>query len=381
MPHLVYIGQTPAEDTGSPVIVLRHLQRLSQDGWNISIVAESGQDAMACHREHWTLHSLPLRRWWWPPYRRDLPVARAVRTWLLAGECQRLMAGNPPDAVLGYLAAHDDFYAEIAMRHARRCGAPLSLLVHDDATAFATDPTEKNRLRRRRASITRQAHRCWFVSPELAAAYGLPAAAQRVLPPIPGTRPQFARWQVAFASQPQVYYAGFVWPAQLRLLRRIAETLAEAGAGLVVVTRPSTALIEFFRSAPIIHLAPFPSNREALAHLAREAAGVLVSYSDTVEEMPWIATSFPSKLVEYAQLGLPCAIVAPPDSAVGRWAQRDGYADFFPPTDLAQLGAWARDLQNETTWEQRSRPTRQLAGGEFNPEKIQAVFAAGLRRD
>jgi hypothetical protein len=130
----------------------------------------------------------------------------------------------------------------------------------------------------------------------------------------------------------------------------------------------------------MVHLPPFRTNQEALQHLAQEAAGLLVSYTDTVEQMPWIATSFPSKLVEYTQLGLPCAIVAPPDSAVGRWAQRGHFADFFDPAELSGLATWARDLRNETTWRQHSARIHHLAEGEFSPEKIQATFAAGLLR-
>jgi hypothetical protein len=381
MPHLLYIGQTPAEGTGSPVILLRHLQRLTAAGWQVSIIAEGGQDTTACASAGWTVRTLPLRRAWWPPFRRSLPYSRTVRTWLLARECQQLSSRHAPDAVLGYLAAHDDFYPEIATRHARRCGVPLSLLVHDDAAAFATDPADKSRLHRRHAWMLRQAHRCWFVSPELATAYGLPAASHRVLPPIPAGRPQFAGWQIMFAGAPCVYYAGFIWPAQFPLLRDIAQTLAEAGARLVLLTPETPALTAFLRTSGIAHMASFPTNGEALAHLAREAAGVLVSYADTVEQMPWIATSFPSKLVEYAQLGLPCAIVAPPDSAVGRWAQRDGYADFFAPAERVRLAAWARDLRSESAWRRHSEPARDLARGKFSPDRIQAAFAAGLLRD
>ncbi|MBC7366738.1 MAG: hypothetical protein H7343_07975 [Undibacterium sp.] len=381
MPHLLYIGQTPAEGTGSPVIILRHLRRLADAGWKISIIAETGQDIAACVRAHWTVVMLPLRRFWWPPFRRNLSASRAARTWLLAGECQNRTVENPPDAVLGYLAAHDDFYAEIATRFSRRSGIPLSLLVHDDATAFVTNRAVKNRLQRRHAWMLRQAHRCWFVSPELATAYRLPTTAHRVLPPLPAGRPQFVGWQKKFGLWPRVYYAGFIWPAQFPLLRAIARTLSEGGASLVLLTAETPELIEFLRATQMEHIAPFSTNHEALTHLAREAAGVLVSYADTIAEMPWTATSFPSKLVEYAQLGLPCAIVAPPDSAVGQWAQRTGYADFFYPTEQRDLGVWARDLHSEASWRRRSQATRLLAAGEFNPDRIQTVFAAGLRRD
>ncbi|MCP5883249.1 hypothetical protein NL358_28340, partial [Klebsiella pneumoniae] len=81
----------------------------------------------------------------------------------------------------------------------RRSGVPLTLLIHDDAVAFTSDEEEKNRLRRRHAWMIRCARRSWFVSPELAGAYGLGANAHRVLTPIPAGWPDFAEWQLEFA--------------------------------------------------------------------------------------------------------------------------------------------------------------------------------------
>lgn len=381
MPHILYIGQTPVEGTGSPVIVLRHLQRLAADGWQVTIIAENGQDSSACQRAGWTVLTLPLRRAWWPPFRQAWEFSRVVRTWLLARECLRLTADAPPDAVLGYLAAHADFSAEIATRYAQRSGVPLTLLVHDEAVAFITDPVEKKRLRRRHTRLLQRTHRNWFVSRELARAYGQKQfAATRVLPPLPGAGTVFADWQPQFAERPRVYYAGYIWPAQFPLLHEIATRLAAAGAVLVLITRPTAELTAFLRTAPAQHVAPFATNREVLDHLARDAAGILVSYTHSITQMPWIATSFPSKLVEQCHLGLPCAIVAPTASAVGNWARRTGYTESFSPAALGRLTAWAGRLRNETSWRAHAAPVRLLAAGEFNPDKIHATFAAGLLR-
>lgn len=381
MPRILYIGQTPAEGTGSPVIVLRHLQRLAAAGWHISIIAESGQDTSACTRAGWTVRTLPLRRSWWPPFRRDLPISRAVRIWLLAGECLHLTSEDRPDAVLGYLAAHDDFFPEIAIRYARRSGAPLTLLVHDDASAFAADLSERKRLRQHHEGLLRRVHCPWFVSSELAAVYGLHIPAHRVLPPIPSAWPEFVEWRSSFSESARVYYAGYIWPVQFPLLYRIALTLAEAGVALYLLTRETHELTAFLRNGLVRHVAPFATNREALDHLARHAAGILVSYTYTVAEMPWIATSFPSKLVEQAQLGVPCAIVAPAASAVGRWAVQAEYPDCFAPDELDRLASWARDLRVEASWRARADPVRRLAAGPFNPAKIQSTFADGLLRN
>jgi hypothetical protein len=106
MPNLTYIGQAPAEGPGSPIIVLRHLQRLAAHGWSITVIPEAGQNTSACEQAGWPVKYLPARRRWWPPFRPESNFSRSVRTWLLGRECRRLLKDNPPDALFGYLAAH-----------------------------------------------------------------------------------------------------------------------------------------------------------------------------------------------------------------------------------------------------------------------------------
>lgn len=377
---LTYIGQTPAEGTGSPVIILRHLRRLAGHGWTITIIGEHGQDTSACENAGWSVKHLPLRRPWWPPFRPQSNLLRSVRTALLARECRHLTADNPPDAIFGYLAAHADFSAEIAAHLARGTSTPFSLLVHDDAAAFSSTENEKYQLRKRHRWIARQTHRCWFVSPELAAEYAVPLAARRVLLPIPEGWPKAAVFTAARSQHPKIYYAGFIWPAQYPLLTKIARSLDSAGARLVLLTRKTPESAAFVAQEPADWMQPFPTNREALSHLVDNAAGLLVSYSETVPEMPWVATSYPSKFVEYSHLGLPCAIVAPEESAIGRWAQRESYPYFYSPARLEAFQKWAMSLKAEDHWRGLASTAVALSRGPFSPETIHAQLEEALLR-
>ncbi len=377
--HVLYVGQTPDQGTGSPVVVWRHLRRLAAEGWSVSVIGERGQSTRACEREGWSVLDLPIRRPWWPPYREGHPGwLRRVRLRLLAREAARLVP-CPPDAVLGYLAAHADFAAELAGACADELRRPLTLLIHDDAAAFETDPRRRTRLRARHARLLSTARTNWFVTPALGAACPAPPDRRSVLPPLPeGWAGPLARPPAAGAT-PRVYYAGHLWPAQVPLLARLARLLENGGARLVVLARPGPALAALAAEARFEQVPPFAENRDALAHLAAHASAVVVSYADTVAAMPWSATSFPSKLAEFCHLGLPAAIVAPRETAVGSWAEANGFPDLFEPGALdPAFSAWTVELIEKAAWNARASRSLALAAGEFSPERIHRVFADAL---
>jgi len=377
--HILYVGQPPAQGTGSPIVIWRHLRRLAAEGWKVSVVGQRGRSGVACEREGWSVIDLPLRRPWWPPYREGHPEwLRRVRQRLLAREAIRRLAA-PPDAVLGYLAAHEDFGAELAAACAAALRRPLTLLIHDDAAAFEPDALRRSRLRARHARLLAAARVNWFVTPALAAACPAPPDRRAVLPPLPeGWTGPLAR-PAAAEAPPRIYYAGHLWPAQVPLLARLARLLDRAGARLVVIARPGPALADLTAEAPLEQINPFAENRDALAHLAAHASAVLVSYAETVAAMPWSATSFPSKLAEFCHLGLPVAVVAPRETAVGAWTEQAGLPDFFEPAALEPaFSAWAASLRDPAVWTARADRSRALAAGEFSPERIHRVFADAL---
>jgi hypothetical protein len=376
MASILYIGQNPGAGTGSPVIVLRHLRRFAQDGWRVSVLADYGGNYSAVESAGWTLHRLCHRRWWWPPYRDRSPGLRWMRLRLLARQVSNITP--KPDVILGYLAAHTDFSADLATHVARAMGVPLHMLVHDDATAFPAARGRQRAIRRYHNSILTAADVSWFVSPELADCFALSSERRRVLLPIPEGWSEPAKWQPGFATSPKLYYAGHVWPEQLPLMAKLARSARSAGYELVVLSRPSTALRSLAATEPIRLQAPFATNEEALAHLTSHASALLVSYAETVAAMPWCATSFPSKLVEYSHLGIPTAIVAPVESSVARWAARTKYPFFYAPADLARFEGWLTWLRGRSLWEDAAAISLRLARTEFDPVRIHSQLANAI---
>ena len=366
------------EGAGSAIIVFRHLRRLAAKGWRITVVSDWGQELKYCEQEGWPVFHLTHRKPWWPPYKPANPLLRGIRHWLWAGECDRFLNGVRPDAVFTYLSAFTGFMSQVALAYARRYRLPLSLIAHDDPACFAETPAVGMEKRRSYQAIVGGAHRNWFASPELAAIYDLPDSKRTTLPPIPDGFAASPDWKPEFAASPLVVYAGNYWPAQLPLLARMARETTAAGGRLMLLVKNSPDVEALCRNEPVVWREPFRENREALAFLAENAAGLLVSYTESSDEMPWIRSSFPSKLIEYTHLGLPIMIYAPADSAVASWARKREFADYATPQTSGAVKSFVEALKSQETWRRKAAFSQKFAATEFDPVRIQEAFEAGL---
>ena len=375
-PHVVYFGQTPDLGTGSPIIMLRHLRRLAAHGWKVSIIGEDGQSSD--NAEGWPVYHLSLRKPWWPPFRPENPLLRKIRMHLWAKECAGFF-DRPPQAILTYLSLYSELHSEVATHYARLCGAPLSVIVHDYPPDFPGFPSERVQpVLRRSQWILQNATQNWFVSPELADKYALPPEKKHVLAPIPEGLATPACWQAEFAQKPRIVYAGYSYPAQIPLFRKLARAIDAAGGRLLILSRKTPELEALCASEPVDHRDLFATNREALDFVSSTAAALLVSYCERVDEMPWITTSFPSKFAEFSHTGLPTLLVAPQTSAIGSWATRNRYPDFLTADQLGSVGAFVEDLKTEAAWNKKSQTVTRFAQTEFNPDVIHAALETKL---
>jgi hypothetical protein len=377
--HIAYFGQTPGQGTGSPINMLRHLQRWSRDGARISVIGEWGQSGECCAAEGWALHHLPHRRAWWPPFKNhDAGLRRTIRMRLWARECARLL--GQPDAILTYLSYHSELLSEVAAHYARASGVPLSIIIYDDVAAFHKGPPEEIAgLVRRYRWIMQQARQLWFVSRELAEAYGFAGGEHNVLMPMPEGGMPRVQWREEFAARPVVVYAGFLYEQQIPLLSRIARVIDRAGGQLLLLTRETPALRDLCTREPITLQGLLPTNRDALDFVGKNAAGFLAAYCDRVEDMPWIRSSYPSKVVEFSHLGLPMLFVAPPESAIYQWNAEHRVPCNLLPTDEAGVAAFIAALKDRAQWAALAQSTGTLADTDFSPDHIQRRMTGRLR--
>lgn len=377
---LLYFGHAPMEGAGSAIIVLRHLRRLAAHGWTIRVVSDWGQDVAVCEAEGWPVFHLSHRKAWWPPYHPDNRLLRFTRHWLWAGECHGFIEREPPDAVFTYLSAFTDFMSQVAMAYAERYDVPLSLIAHDDPAAFSKNPDEGVKLRGRYQEILERSHQNWFASPQLAAIYDLPQERRSTLPPIPEGYGAMPEWKREFAERPLIVYAGNFWPAQLPLFARLGREVASAGGRLMLLVKKTPDLELLCREEVVEWHEPFRENREALRFLAENAAGLLVCYAETSDCMPWIRTSFPSKLIEYTHLGLPLMILSPADSAVACWAAERNCPDHASTETAGAMAEFVESLKDEDTWQDKAAFARKFAETEFDPRRIHETFETSLTR-
>lgn len=193
----------------------------------------------------------------------------------------------------------------------------------------------------------------------------------------PATRPT---WKPEFAKQPVIYYAGYLWPAQAKLIGKIAAMLKGAGAELRVISNLTPEIQALAETGLVTHLPLFKSNQESLQHLRENAAGLIVSYTENSSELPWTRTSMPSKLVEYSFLGLPIILVAPDDTAIMQWAGKLQLRSTFSPAQSEAIASWANALKNQATWQELSAEWLGVSRTDWSPEQIHRQLEEGLAR-
>jgi hypothetical protein len=117
----------------------------------------------------------------------------------------------------------------------------------------------------------------------------------------------------------------------------------------------------------------FPKMTLALNFFQERCRALLVM--QPTEAVPYSRYSFPGKLVDFCQTGLPIIIVAEPSSVLGRWAEKHRWQWWIKtPCASVDIARIKCELNDQAAWERESFRVRELADTEFNTEAINRRF-------
>lgn len=309
---------------------------------------------------------------WWPPQRAWLPGSATLRTWLLARQVAVHLNLTPADRLLICLHTAEH---KIAARLSRLRDVPLVALLHDMWDAKAE------------GGIRGTLRLCACVLP---VSNGLASAAaklgarriRRMLPigedflGTPRTRDNGPRVMGPLVSGPLV-----LGPLVLGIAGSMSDDYIQA-AQLIA---PDVVAIggdrTMSRDERVQVVSRFAENRGALLHLA-ECCDALVVYQTFDLSKAHLSYSFPSRLIDFAQTGLPIVLCAPRESELGAWAMENDWDLWIAdPNDEAKIRFVKAELSSPEHWQAWSERTTRLARGQFRPDAIHAILEEALRID
>jgi hypothetical protein len=383
-PRLFYVSDVfPAPLSGGAVIIYRHLHRLVQEGWRVTVAAPAPAFQPLPDDHGFELRALP-KKIWWPPARPAWPRTQWLRARLWANAIRRdsTWAEPSPEVVLTVLWGHASF---TAAQLAKAWRAPLAVIVHDLFRETALPPHLANDGDKLMRAVLCGAARVWPVSDEMFDQIRLlcPPGVLRTLAPVAAQNIAPAGgWPARFRAAPVIAHAGALHAHHVDYLAAVARAVAKYGGSLLVLASADNPALEQLRAtgAPFRHQPFFATSAEALRFLAAEASALTIMYPLDPKFYRFPPTGFPSRLIEFSHLGLPILIAAPPNNPVNRWARFHAWPLVLDRGDWTALDPLVGDLANAARWSELSTRMRAIAAEACDPEKTHRQFLAEIPR-
>jgi hypothetical protein len=368
-------GSVPFDTYGSPIIFLRHLRRLEEQGCKITIVTREKWVDRFQFSPTWKKIGVPCRRAWWPPVREKVALSGTFR-WIQQAKWlkNRLRKeGIKPDFIVTYLW---DSLAFVSGWLGRMLNVPVVSFVHDNMLKNSGGVQRDghrylgaNKWMERFAS---QACKFFTVTERLAYELGLPQEKIIALPPIPDGTRLVASGQDVGSNEIVIGLSGTFYPGLEKVIEKIGSALKKIPGKLIVVGNvPSTTLP--IDSNSVTFVPRFPTAAEALRFLKQNCNVLLIAHPELSDSTEMLRSSFPSKLIEYSHLGMPVLLITDNETSFADWS-RNVNLPFVTPSDSVGIENAIRNLQDPVYRKSIQTQIEQLSMSVFDPEFIHRCF-------
>jgi hypothetical protein len=365
--QIYFVSELPPVNThASSVVFYRHFKRLAEEGFNITWVTDKNSFVKAKDilPTNWQSIILPNRRWHLPPYRAKGPFQKCRFRYYLQVFLKSAGSRTNESLVISYI--NGQFLAPFAAYLSHKLNIPLIGFFHDDILELNYFK-DKVTLTKNTMRVLNTCSSVFVVSDQFKLNWPKHADKFKVLYPIPENcelsieRRSKTRDFITFS------YSGAIYDEIIPFLFLIAGMINRLNHKLVIIgDKSKTEPIQQKFPQCVTCLEFFDTPTEANLFIAENTNWAIVPYPDDIAKMPWISTCYPSKFVQYIQLGIPTIVVAPISSSIGKWCLKHDWPLYLSEYSFDSLQSLLNSTNNETIKEHLDYWRKH----DFNPDKI-----------
>lgn len=366
----------PQQGISGMIVFLRHFTLLKN--WEIHILIPENayrEEIVKNYPPNFYVHTFPLRLFWWPTFREDIPIMVKIRVWVLSRLFQKYIDQIKPDQLI---SVQYHYYSVAIAQNAKKTKIPLICFLHDRWDLTSNNPYIQGVRMSYAQQTLKNSSVILSVTQELIQHYlGKSPNKGQVFYPIPEG---YISKKTLTLSLKNLIYAGTVEEHHIVFFEKIMPHLKAINWKLTVICNdPEKLKILALNNPHLETLHSFETNKEALRYLDDNASALLVNYGLTNSANPFAFHSFPSKFVEYSHLGKPIITVAPKGSPFERFLTKNNW-DLLISDDQKLILTLLNNLNQPTEWSKYAQQTEKIKNQYFNPEIIQDEFHSILTR-
>jgi hypothetical protein len=385
--NIYFVSESiPYPGYGSFVIFYRHLLRLENEGYRITLIipdykSTAADDFLEEIKERWNIIKVPFNKWWFLlPYRYNYKTLRAVRYRFVSLYIKKYTDKHPPDFIATYF--YNQFYNGLAIFLKKKYKCRLGIFLHDDK--YLLNKVSSPSLLKYDQYLSKNADVIWTVSDNLFIP-NTDRKKYKLLYPIPAgaNADNIKIWNENYIK-PVIGFSGTIHAEYESVFNLLATELKDYEGKLNLIIKNSSlckwlpALLSIHTNITVVEA--FAEVSEATAYLKNNCTALFCGYPNDIDQMPWIKSCFPSKFIEFSHLGLPIILTSPADTALFDWAIKHDWNLFSSAYSKADLKRIIKYITTKDGWDKNAAQTAAISNTIFNPDYIHDEFLTPIKQ-
>ncbi|MFD2288827.1 hypothetical protein GJU39_05930 [Pedobacter petrophilus] len=372
--NFLFISENlPIDTYASEVVFYRHFKKLVENGHSVHILTDQNSYTNR-KKDLWSkfkVHILPNRKWYYLPFK-PFGILKYIRfSHYYYTYTKNLIVEQKINKLIGYISGN--FLMAFAAFVQKKTSLPLISFFHDDTNELNFDDDKKS-INHNTIEILNASAKVFIASEAFKTNWSKYSHKFCLLYPIP-TDNITSKSIYPKLTNLEIGYSGSVYNEILPSLEKFSGYLAEMNANLTIIGNNEAVYQLSTQYKQVTCLPMFDTAKEANNYLIVNCNICLIAYPENMIDMPWIKTCFPSKFIQYCMLGLPTLIIAPIDSALGKWCTQNSWILYSEKYDIKLINQL---LHQALTNEDVAKQVKHLRNKVFNPNILHQNFEETL---